>query len=295
MDTIELEPGIYYDIPWADYCEIPYLTQSILKNGLRSMKRLKRVKDGLHRLPKPETVAIGNAVHCMIAGEFSDRCAVLPDFEQDDDNVTATGNRSTSKSTKYYKESKADFEAEHADKSILKPAQFEAAEKTVKAIQNNPDATTCMAGCFHEVTVVAELEGVMCKTRIDLLNLNDGPRVAELKTTDDIAPHKFYRKCKQLNYFFQFAFHRLLLENAGDDWTSIQQYDVIAAEVQDDFDVGVIQILPFSIIDDWCERVTELVVRYRGCKERDIWPGLYAGPAVIAVPEYDMSTATFEG
>ena len=115
MSELKLSPGIYHDVPWSQYREIPYPSPSMLKHGLRSMKRLKRAADG-ELAPSETTVAVGQAVHCMISNE-ADRLAVMPAFEQDAENKTKTGQPSKSKSTDYYKEQKAKWEAGNQSKN----------------------------------------------------------------------------------------------------------------------------------------------------------------------------------
>jgi len=324
------KPGIYRNLPWAKYREIDLPSQSQLKAGLRSMKRLKRTLDG-HCSPSPRTTATGAAVHAIIGGEFDQRIAVLPAFENDPRNVTkgttkeppakmtkadgsltALGERwqkfcveqgmpedymgtfvvgqkqTNSTSTTFYRESKAAFEEANKHRDIITADELKDAQRTVSEIEACEPAAALLGLAEHEVTVIGEIEGQLCKTRIDLL-IADRYWAGEIKTTNDVHPRAFYRTCKRLGYFFQFAFHNLLLASAGDDAVQLLEYDVIAAETQDDFDCGVINILPWSLIDDWGERVKRVVRDYRDAKASRHWPGLYGGPEPLEIPEYDMN------
>lgn len=166
MNPWRPEPGIYFDIPWAQYINCPYMNPSTLKHGCRSMKRLKRAMDGECR-PSEKTTAVGNAVHTLLAGEFDERFAVMPAFENDPDNLTGTGKKSTSTSTKYYKESKANWLIENEGKLNLTEVQLNVAKKVVRSIRAKRDCNEIIERATSEVTVIAEINGLLCKTRID--------------------------------------------------------------------------------------------------------------------------------
>ena len=290
MSEWKPEPGIYPNVTWEKYKSIPYPSQSMLKHGLRSMKRMKRAMNGELGLSR-ETVAIGQAVHCMVAGEV-DRLAVMPKFELMPENVTATGKPSKQKTTTFYKESKAVWEKENQDKDIIKDREMETARHVVHLLTKNRSAVKLIDSSQLEVTVIGTIEGVLCKTRMDGLNIEEKSGW-DLKTTDNIEPQVFYRMAKRLGYFFQFGMQKLLLESVG---MSLQKYEIIAAEVDGDFDNGVL-LVPFQLIDDWSEKVVSVVQQYRVAQADDQWPGLYpAEIGVVDVPEYDMTeNGVFQG
>ena len=281
-----MKPGIYYGIPWAEYRAIDLPSPSMLKHGLRSMKRLRRALDGECQ-PSEKVTTVGNAVHCMVADEFDERFAVMPSFESWPQNVTASGKPSTSKSTAFYKASAADW-IENNARTVITDVQKNVAAKAVREIYNNRHALELIANSRQEATVIADIDGVLCKTRIDFLQ-PDARHAADLKTTSDIAPSAIYRKCKQMDYFFQFAFHSIALANAGADWLQIQSYDVLAVETQDDYDVGVIQLIPFSVVQSWEDKVYDVVGQYKRALKSGEWPGLYPNKDIIQVPDWDMS------
>ena len=159
------------------------MNPSTLKHGLRSMKRLKRAMDGEVK-PSSKTVAVGNAVHCFLAGEFEERNAVMPAFELDPENVTATGKKSTSKTTAYYKESKLAWEEENKGKTFLTEVEVAVANKTVRNILYKPECRKVVSETRSEVTVIAEIGGGMCKTRLDHFSPEER-MIADTKTTND--------------------------------------------------------------------------------------------------------------
>ena len=279
------EPGIYFDISWEQYCRCSYMSPSLLKHGQRSMKRLRRAIDGECK-PSAKTTAVGNAVHCMLAGEFEDRNAVMPAFELDAENQTATGKKSTAKTTAYYKESKLAWEQENEGKTFLTEVEVAVARKVVRNILGKPECQKVVAETHSEVTIIAQLGGVMCKTRLDHLSPSER-MIADTKTTSDVQPQAFYRLAKRLGYFFSAGFHCLAVSEAPGGFEP-QLYKFVAAEISDDYDVGLVNV-PFALIDQYKSRVLSTLEKYRLSLSSDDWPGLYPMEGQLCVPEYDMA------
>lgn len=289
-----MKPGIYENLSWDAYREIKLPSPSLLKHGLRSMKRLKRAKDGELKGPSSKTVAVGQCVHCLVAGEM-DRVAVMPAFELDEANVTATGKQSNSKATSYVKEASAKWIEENAGKQILSDVQFNTARKAYKELRKNRKAVELIDNSKLEVVVVAEIDGVKTMTRMDGLWL-DKCRAWDLKTCPDVEPQAFYYQARRLGYFFQFAFHRLALRSLGYE---LQSYEIIAQEVSDDYDNGVIDV-PFALLDVWEDKVKNVLSQYKIAERMGKWDGIYpAGIGAMPVPNWDMSSdediVQFEG
>ena len=285
MEDSKLVPGLILGQSWSEYRAIKLPSPSLLKHGMRSMRRLKRVIDGKVKGPSSSTVAVGQCVHCLVAGEM-DRIAVMPRFENDADNLTATGKRSSAKTTGYYKESVAKWSADHVGKQILTEKQMADAKFARSQIERNAEAKKLIDRSSLEVTVIGEIEGVLVKTRMD--GIDQGRMVGwDLKTCPDIEPQRFYRHCKQLGYFFQFAFHRLALRSCG---IEIDSYQIIAQEIGEDFDTCVIDV-PFALLEVWQDRVIDVVKKYQRAIDSDRWPGIYpTGKAELQVPNWDMAS-----
>lgn len=313
-----MEPGIYFDMPWDEYRAIPYPSQSLLKHGMRSMKRIRRAKNG-ELAPSVKTTAVGQYVHCAISGEM-DRIAVMPRFELDEQNVVNVkqkpktylkadgsvsaagkrwdelckkhghpagydgkiGQKSTSKNTEFYQSAKEAWEREQAGKDIVTELDMQTARKVLAEISANKVARDLIDKAQQEVVVIGEIAGVMCKTRVD--GYVDGERTGwDLKTTDDIEPHKFYRHAKKMGYFFQFALQQLLFRSIG---LEMQEYFIIGAEVQGDFDTALIPV-PDQLIIDWETKVIRVVEQYRIAEKQNVWDGLFpSGHGYLEVPEY---------
>lgn len=265
---------------WAEYCAIKRMNPSTLKHGRRSMLRLKRAIDGECQ-PKPENVIVGNAAHCMIAGEYEDRYQVMPPFEFDQENVTTTGKPSNAKTTNYYKEAAEQWRAEMLKAGREEITEVQAATAAKIANQVRRHCGSMIDSSEQEVTVFGEIECVPMKTRLDGLWNN---LVWDLKTTNNADDYLFYRNFKAMGYGFSAAVHVELLRQNG---INVEQYLIIAAESQDDYDVRVLTV-PMELLDVELSRVRNVATQYRIALETDYWPGLGDGPLVV--PNWDMAS-----
>ncbi len=272
-----MKPGIYKDVSWQDYIAIDAMNPSKLKHGRRSMRRLKRAIDGECE-PKKETTAIGNAVHCMLAGEVDDRYAIVPDFENDAENILKNGDRPKSpKATKYYKDKLAAWESDNT-KEVLTEVQYATAKKVLRNVIDSFGRH--LNETNHEVVVVGEINGVLCKTRLDGLH---GNLVWDLKVARDASDHAFYRTYKQLGYGLAAAMHLELLRQNG---VRVQEYRYLLAEPCDDYDTRDIDV-PIIAIENQLDQLHNLITDYDNSRKQGIWPGM--GPGVLAIPDWDMA------
>lgn len=282
-----MKPGIYKNVSWAEYKAIPYPSPSMLKPGLRSMRRLKRhLDEGIQ--PSAKTVAVGNALHAIVAGEFYDRYQIMPDFHLDPENVTdKTKAKSTNPNTKWCKAKIAEWRENLGDKEEMTEVAFNTAQKAYRELKRCKPAWELIKASDHEVTVIGEIAGVLCKTRLDGLTINK--TIWDIKTTGDIEGRAFYRVFKRMNYWFQFAFHYLLVKSAGEDGFEPQDnYKCIAVETQGDYEVCVMDV-PKNTLNDYEGIVRGLVENYRSSKQSGTWPGLYpSGQTNLYIPEYEM-------
>ena len=268
--------SIHYDVPWSDYLTWPQMNPSTLKHGAKSMLRLRRAIEGECK-PAIINVAVGNAVHCIIAGELEERYSVMPAFENHTANCTATGAPSTSKATKFYKEQSAIWRLENEGKEELNEVQLHTAVKVANLVRKR--AGRLIDESKQEVVLTGEICGVEMKTRLDGLILN-GPNATiwDLKTTSDISDAAFFRIFDRLGYGFSASVHVELLKQNGYEMT---EYLIIAAEVQDDYDVRIITV-PLQLMDNVISKVKEIATAYRIAKENDCWPGLPDAPLSVS-------------
>jgi hypothetical protein len=271
------QPGIYHGVSWADYQAIDAMNPSALKHGCRSMLRLWRALKGECE-PESPNVAVGNAVHCLIAGELEDRYAVMPAFEKDEANVTANGKASTSKATTYFKESASAWR-ETNDKEELNEVQVATASKIATRIRQR--CGQVIDGSSQEVVVTGTIGGVAMKTRLDGLKESEG-LVWDIKTTPDISDTAFYRVYKKMNYAFAGAVHLELLRQNG---ILVREYLLLAAENTGDYDCRIIHV-QLMAMESKFDLVDRVIADYRKALDSGEWPGLPDAPLLI--PAWDM-------
>jgi len=268
--------ALLYDVSWEDYLMMPEMNPSTLKHGAKSMLRLRRAIEGECR-PAASAVAVGNATHCIIAGELDERYAVMPAFENHTANCTATGAPSTSKATKFYKEESALWRLENEGREELNEAQMMTAVKVANRIRKR--AGDLIDQSHQEVVLTGEVCGVAMKTRLDGLCIDDpNALIWDIKTTSDISDAAFFRIFDRLGYGFSAAVHVELLNQNG---LATTEYKIIAAEVQDDYDCRIIDV-PLQLMDNVISKVKEIAKEYKIARESNRWPGLPDAPLSVS-------------
>jgi hypothetical protein len=320
-----MKDGIHYDIPWADYLAIDLPSPSTLKPFRRSAKRGKRAMDG-ELQPKPDVVAIGNAVHAMVSSEFDERFLIQPAFENDEWNMTAGEKkarpkvmhkkdgtlsvagqrwhdlckelkedpeseeirvgqeRTDSTRTEYYEEAVETFlgKAESDGMEVLKSVHVAVARKMLKGLEEFPAVQQFIRRAKHEVTLVGSIAGIRCKTRVDMFDPGSD-RAADTKTTTDIAQAPLFKQMDRMGNFIQFAFHLELFSELG---VEIEQYDILAMETGDDYDIGLLDI-PMGFLDEKRGEVIELLEAWERSTFMDEFPGMYPGGlGTLTIPKW---------
>lgn len=224
-----MKTGVYYGIPFEEYCAIPALNKSSLDHFEISALHFK------HRdVSNKETPAkrLGSGIHCAIleperfATEY--RAAPVPeDFPQAlvsaDDykeackklELPVTGTKEVLK--KRINEAQAslpfqvkffdDIEAEFARYKLLSPKDYETAKRIAENVQNSAAAQTIMGEGDAEVTIVwVDPEtGILCKGRVDWL-LKDFSIILDWKSTSKpggASPREFRKSIANFNYHRQ--------------------------------------------------------------------------------------------
>lgn len=197
------EPGVYEDVPFEEYVRWDAVSNSRLGKLATSPKH--------YLLPFGETtesMLFGTLTHGgVLEGEsLSKRYAVLRDWHLDEGNVTATGKRSDSKATRYYKERLQDFTAAHEGKEFVTLDQFRRMKSILDAVLGDRAAADLFTepGAAELSMVWDDPEtGIRCKGRID--KLGEG-RFGDLKTIADISAAS--RHVAKFGYHRQQAFYQ---------------------------------------------------------------------------------------
>lgn len=267
---------------WDEYRSMDAMNASTLVAGCKSMLHLKRVIDEGNQAPTP-AMKFGTLVHSMVLepDDFNNRYVVLPDFKNHPDNVTDTGKPSTSK-TKWVTNQVAEFARENAGKEFMSPADLERAKRVKDAVYSKPFARQLLETTHHEVTLTGELNGVACKSRLDMLS---EPRMADLKTAATVESRLFGSSAASLNYGFKLAFHQLM---AKQELGVFPEVFIVSVETAGDFDVAIYNATDY--VEQERQTVMTMLHRYKACKVSGEWPGVDGGAdwSTLDLPNWAM-------
>ena len=208
-----LAPGLHLDISDERYhaddlCGVPTLSSSIARLMLRSPLHGWTAHPRLNPDYEPverKVFDIGRAAHRAVLGKGSDYVAIPDDLLSDDGGIR-------SKAAKEWV-----AEARASGLTPLKAAEVD----QIGAMADHVTARLAEMGisldpALSEVTALAEVEGVMCRARMD--NAPAGPMrlpgqpeprkvIIDLKSCEDASPEAVRRSVENYGYDFQGGFY----------------------------------------------------------------------------------------
>lgn len=202
------EPGVYHDIPDAEYHRWAAVSQSLLKQCLDEFDGgcpaiCRHYMDSCESEPT-DAQAFGTAYHTLALqgeGVFRARYPAIIEHE-------STGPRGgTVRKTRRDPEWKAAIEA-HGDGAVLWDDDVAVMRRMLAALQGHKYAGPIVAGPGkREVALVWDDPdfGIRCKARCDWLH---DRYAADLKTTEDASPLGFGRSAATYGYHVQAAWYR---------------------------------------------------------------------------------------
>jgi hypothetical protein len=280
---MEVKPGIYPDIPFADYLQWDAVSNSRLGLAARSAAHYKQ---GFGDETTP-SLRLGSLTHCGVLEplQLSNRYVVEPAFASMPENVDAKGNRSYSHATTFVKEARKAFAAANGRKQIVTQAEYDKAvgiatslhkENAVRALMSTGNAEVSLAWIDYAT-------GLPCKCRIDWLSIAGSYiRIADLKTCRD--PLRFENAIAEYGYHRQMAFYRRGIAHVLS--STITEAFLIAVETEAPYCSRTAKVskTALSAGDDEVSELLELVAE---CKALDSWPG-YSSPEAWELPSWKM-------
>lgn len=259
-ERLTLSPGIYPDMPMADYFRVDGVNHSLLKEMFRSPAHFRYARTAPPSEPSA-AMALGTAVHLLSLEPdlFGERVILGPINERTGECYGAT--------TKAWRE----FAAEHPSKLVLSQADMDAAHAMAESIRRHPEAGRYarMKGRV-EVTIVWDDPdtGIRCKGRVDKL-IDGAPLGYDLKTTKDASPDAFARAVRDYGYYSQSAWYRRGLRVLGLGDIDI---DLVLVENVPPYLPACGPIDNESIVIGETRCVAALR-RIKRCEESGVWPG----------------------
>lgn len=267
------EPGLYPDIPEADYhADTTTLSASSAKVLLGK------------RPPSADSDALlfGRLAHTVILEPHKlDAYAVL---DPDVIGIKANGDKADNPTaTKAWKD--AVFAAKRDGLTVVAPKMLAKAHALAAAVRKHPEAGRLLAAATgHEVSAYADHPtGARVRARFDLI----GPGfIADIKTTFDGNPEDFGRTMHKYLYHVSAANY---LDIARANGLDADRFDLVCVEKEPtpggDYRVSVLEIHP-DAIDLGRELMAKACARWLALGKRVDLPGYGDGRHVIDLPAY---------
>lgn len=279
------EPGIYEDVPFEQYLNWPYTSNSSLHAATRSMLHYRCQQ------PMNETPALRFGTLCHLGrlepSAVFKRYIVMPDLTAG--ITTADGKPAASpKSTKEYKERVKAWEAMHAvNKIIVSQEEFENMTGVVSALDSHEIAHDWFtAEGPAEVSIVWDdyQTETRCKGRLDKFSLSRG-LIADLKTTRDCL--MFPSQLAARGYHRQGAMY---IDGIAKLTGEVCRFGIVAVENVKPFGVMAAPVRE-SDIELGREEYTGILRQIADSRAAKRWPG-YTSPAEWTLPAWRTNSET---
>lgn len=187
-----MKPGIYHNIPEAQYRAIDAMNYSRIKLLSKSVELFKWRET--HPISATPEMDFGRIVDALLhePDAFKERFAVAPECDR---------------RTKAGKEAYAAFEASAAGKECVKADDYQRAVAAVEAVHLHAIASQLYTSGKPQVCIVwnDRETGVLCKGRIDWLTAS---AICDCKTAKTVDPKPFASQMYELGYHIQSAFYQ---------------------------------------------------------------------------------------
>lgn len=246
-------------------------------------------------IKKSKTMDFGTAAHSVLLepDTFAERVTSYPDTEVFKLHPNTTK----------YKEAKAEFEAAHPSKIILKPKEMENLGFMIEALYSHPTASSYLKG-IREKTFFWENEesGVLCKVKPDCLNI-ERHLVVDFKTTHDASPGIFKQGAMKYGYHLQHSFYLEGINEAVRQ-AGTEQMRPFVDEIEDFCFVVIENEAPYGIAIYYLDNdsvqlgkdLTQHALKlFKKCTKENQWPSYPREPKEIGVPQYMFYDLPFLG
>jgi len=271
-----MNPGIYRDIPEADYHKIDAYSNS---RGSKFKKAPAALQYSIEHpgADDSDTLLIGRAFHSATLEPSVFFSKYIKGIEVD-------------RRTKDGKAAWAQFLKESEGKVVLTPAQYQLASEMQSGVLKCEDARLALRKKTDaELTLIwiDEETGVLCKARIDAYCA--GPKLGlDLKSTRDASLAEFERSILSYGYHRQGA---LYLDGARACGLEMNEFLFIAVEKEPPY-LAACYRLREDAIQIGRQENRELLARYAECRKTQVWPGYSDRVQDVSLPEWFLRKNT---
>ena len=261
--------GIHKGMSFAEYAAIDAANSTMLRKFARSAAHARCYM--MEDEADTPALVVGRAVHTAVLepGEFVGQYVA---------NIPGDGR------TKAVKEARAELKADNPNAEILSAADFRTCESVRDAVWDHPTAKELLSGKgFNEVVMVAELQGVLCKARLDRLTEFEGYScIVDLKTTEDASPGKMAKSMANYGYSTQSSFYLDVTAAVSD---VPRKFIHICVEKTAPFAVAVYQLDELAL-EQGRNDYQRYLAEYKQAKESGLWPGYPSGVQPMELPSW---------
>jgi len=273
-----MKPGIYLDLPRAEYEAIDAANYSTLKLFEQSPAHARERM--LHPTEPTDAMELGTAIHTALLEpeKFATQYIAAPTF----DRRTAAG-----------KAAWVEFESKHPGRNYLAPDEMEICVGIIKTIDENETARLLLRGeGRNEVSVVwkDEESGLLCKGRIDRFTvLYSWSVVVDVKSTASAYPIEFTKQSARMGYHVQAAFYMDGLRSLA---PAERRYIILAIEKDRPYGISAME-LDEQAVADGRARYRTYLKQYADAKRTGIWPGYPSGITPLSLPKWAQKDASY--
>lgn len=251
-----MKPGIYHNIPFAEYRAWPGLSVSLLKEIARSPGHLKHRE--AHPIVPTSAMTLGSAIDCAVfdgADAFAAAFAVRPD--------------GLSSRTKAGKE----WAVEQGDRAILSAEEGRQIYGMQRALMDHPEARRYLGfdsgnGCAQVSLLWQDPEtDLILKGRPDVIHTADG-LIVDLKSTADAGHDAYARLAYNYKLHWQAAYYcQGMTQLTGEPW---DQFGFVVVERDPPYRVEVYD-LGLTELTMGFREIRRALTLYGECAEMDDW------------------------
>lgn len=262
---MEFKEGVYKNIPFDDYLDIPYLSSSALKELRKTPAHCRDYIDN-KRETKP-VFALGTAIHLALLEPEKYKEKILV--------------KELAWNTSDGKLEKADFEARQAEDNsliVVNRKDYDGTEEIVNKIKAGSHEASLAFDSITDVELTIiwkdQETGIMCKCRIDAY-CKSIRQSLDIKSCGSAAEWSFKNDMFKHAYYIQQSFYQrgLRTTDLGEDFCFLP-VEKDPPYLSTTYEIGDVTMRAADILTE------SLIQKYASCLEKDSWEGYPSGNVI---------------
>lgn len=185
-------------------------------------------------------------------------------------------------------EERQKFEAENENKTIVRAVDYDQIEQMRRVLFADPSMVELLKDAYVEMSVICDIQisvngqesWIGVKIRPDIITQRF--EVPDYKTCASMQPDKFGRDAHDKGYWLKQAFIHDVLKAA---YNQVPRMGLIAQGKKSPF-IHQLYWMTDAQLEVGRDQYLYALHTYKTCKETDIWPAYFNGPAELPTPDY---------